>query len=285
MKIIRFLDPENNVHYGLPGPDDRAQRLEGNLFSGLHPTGEHLPVSKLLAPLVPTQLICIGMNYRKHAEETGGKVPEYPVVFMKSLNALQHPGDPIELPRHLRSDEVDYEVELAVVIGKDTKNIPVKRALESVLGYTCANDVSARDWQLRRSGRQWCRAKSFDTFCPLGPCLVTPDDLPDPQTLQLSTRVGGETLQDCNTRDMIFSVAEIIAFLSASTTLLAGSVILTGTPHGVGMGREPKRWLHPGETVEVSIDSIGTLSNPVIEEPLSATERVNHNHKRNKKNS
>jgi len=189
------------------------------------------------------------------------------VLFMKSPGAVQNPGDPILLPRHLRSDQVDYECELAVVIGRRCKNVSRDRALDHVLGYTCANDVSARDWQGKWGGSQWCRGKTFDTFAPLGPCLVTPDEIPDPNALAIKLVVNGETLQDWNTNDMIFPVPALIEFLSGSTTLLPGTVILTGTPHGVGFARKPPRWLHPGDRVTVAIEKIGELTNPVEEEP------------------
>jgi 2-keto-4-pentenoate hydratase/2-oxohepta-3-ene-1,7-dioic acid hydratase in catechol pathway len=272
MRIIRFLDPTNQIHFGIPGEDNKAELLQGDLFHGLKPTGQTVKVAKLLAPLEPRQILCIGLNYAEHARETKGKVPEFPVLFVKSIGSLQHPGDPIQLPRHLRSEEVDYEVELAVVIGKDAKNVAAADAYDYVLGYTVANDVSARDWQRRRSGGQWCRAKSFDTFCPLGPCLVTQDDIPDPHQLRLTTEVDGETLQDSNTSDMIFKVPELIEFLTGSTTLPSGTVICTGTPQGVGMGRDPRRFLQPGETVSVEIESIGRLTNPIVEEQAKGTE-------------
>ena len=173
------------------------------------------------------------------------------------------------MPRRLRSEKVDYECELAVVIGRTAKNVPRENATDFILGYTCANDVSARDWQKDGGGGQWCRGKSFDTFTPLGPVLVTPGELPKPNALRIATRVNGETLQDWNTDDMIFDIPTIIEFLSASTTLLPGTVILTGTPHGVGMARTPPRWLKPGDIAEIEIESIGTLRNPVVEEPVS----------------
>jgi 2-keto-4-pentenoate hydratase/2-oxohepta-3-ene-1,7-dioic acid hydratase in catechol pathway len=152
------------------------------------------------------------------------------------------------------------------VIGKAARNVKRENATEYILGYTCANDVSARDWQKEGGGGQWCRGKTFDTFCPLGPVLVTPDELPNPNALRITTRINGETMQDWNTNDMIFDIPTLIEFLSASTTLLPGTVIITGTPHGVGMAREPKRWLQPGEVVEVEIEGIGILRNPVREE-------------------
>jgi len=267
MKWIRYIDEDGRLQHGqLVG--DRAWRAEGDPFLGGFPTEEPARIMQLLAPIDPAAILCIGLNYRKHAEETGAELPEYPVLFMKNPAALQHPNRPIFLPRHLRSDKVDYEVELAVVIGRAARNVPVGDALDFVAGFTCANDVSARDWQKHAGGGQWCRGKSFDTFCPMGPCLSDREEIPDPQGLGLRTRIGAEILQDWNTADMIFTVAEIISFLSGSTTLLAGTVILTGTPHGVGMAREPKRWLQPGEEVTVEIDGIGALSNPVLEEPL-----------------
>jgi len=158
---------------------------------------------------------------------------------------------------------VDYECELAVVIGKPCKNVSRKNALQYVLGYTCGNDVSARDWQKRRSGGQWCRAKSFDTFAPLGPCLVTPDEIPNPNALRIRTLLNGEVLQENNTSDMIFDVPTLIEFLSGSTTLLPGTVIFTGTPSGVGMARTPPRYLELGDVVTVEIEKIGKLTNPV----------------------
>jgi 2-keto-4-pentenoate hydratase/2-oxohepta-3-ene-1,7-dioic acid hydratase in catechol pathway len=206
------------------------------------------------------------LNYRQHAAETKAKLPPYPVVFMKSPAAVIGPGEPIVLPRHLRSDQVDYECELAVVIGKPCKNVSRQHALEYVAGYTCANDVSARDWQRQWGGSQWCRGKTFDTFCPLGPRLVPPAELPDPGDLRIRTILNGEVMQEARTCDMIFDVPALIEFLSGSTTLRPGTVILTGTPAGVGMARTPPRWLRPGDTVTIEIEKIGALTNPVIEE-------------------
>jgi 2-keto-4-pentenoate hydratase/2-oxohepta-3-ene-1,7-dioic acid hydratase in catechol pathway len=188
------------------------------------------------------------------------------VLFFKNPASVQNPCDPIDLPRWLASAKVDYECELAVVIGRRCKNVSRANALGCVLGYTCANDVSARDWQKEGGGSQWCRGKSFDTFCPLGPVLVTPDEIANPNALRISTKVNGETLQDSSTSDMIFDVPTLIEFLSGSTTLLPGTVILTGTPSGVGMARTPPRWLRAGETVTVEIEKIGALTNPVAEE-------------------
>jgi len=196
------------------------------------------------------------------------KTPDRPVLFMKTPGTLQHPGNAIELPRFLASNKVDYECELAVVIGRACKNATRENALSYVLGYTCANDVSARDWQLEWGGGQWCRGKSFDTFTPLGPCLVTTESIPDPQRLRIATRLNGAVVQDWNTDDMIFDIRDIIVHLSGSNTLLPGTVILTGTPHGVGMAAKPPRWLQAGDIVEIEIEQIGILTNPVIAEAI-----------------
>jgi 2-keto-4-pentenoate hydratase/2-oxohepta-3-ene-1,7-dioic acid hydratase in catechol pathway len=267
MKIYRYLDRAGEIRHAGAAADGSRRRLEGDPFGAYRLTDEVADIARLLAPVAPTGIFGIGLNYRRHAEETNARIPTHPVVFMKGLNAVQDPGAPILLPRHLASDEVDYEGELAVVIGRACKNVAPERALEHVLGYTCANDVSARDWQKRHGGGQWCRGKTFDTFAPLGPCLVTADEIGDPNELTLRTVVSGEVRQTSSTRDMIFTVPELIAFLSGSTTLLPGTVILTGTPHGVGMAAVPPRWLRAGDTVAVEIERIGTLENPVALEP------------------
>lgn len=267
MKIIRYLDPAGQVHHGAEQPDGTARRIAGDIYGSFSVTAEPARVAKLLAPVAPTQILCIGLNYRQHAAETGAKPPERPILFVKGVNATQHPGDPILIPQHLRSDEVDYECELAVVIGRAAKNVSRARALEHVLGYTCCNDVSARDHQIKLGGGQWCRGKFFDTFAPLGPRLVTTDEIPDPNRLRISTRLNGATVQDSNTADMIFDVPALIEYLSGSTTLVPGTVILTGTPQGVGMAAKPTpRWLRPGDVVTIEIEGIGALTNPVANE-------------------
>ena len=266
MKLIRYENPEGHVRHGSLQPDGSALEIEGDVYGQFKVTARPAVVRKLLAPVEPVNLLCIGLNYRHHAEEGKAKIPEFPILFMKSTTAVQNPSDPIVLPRRLASDEVDYECELAVVIGKVCKNVPEARALDYVLGYTCANDVSARDWQVKRGGSQWCRGKTFDTFAPLGPCLVLRDEIPDPAALKIRTVLNGQVMQDWNTGDMIFDVPALIAFLSGSTTLLPGTVILTGTPHGVGMARKPPVWLKPGDTVTIEIDKIGALTNPVVAE-------------------
>jgi 2-keto-4-pentenoate hydratase/2-oxohepta-3-ene-1,7-dioic acid hydratase in catechol pathway len=266
MKIIRYQTKQNAIHHASLQSDGSAREVNGDIFGQFEVTGKIVKPQKLLAPLAPVNLLCIGLNYRRHAEEGKSPIPEHPVVFMKATTAVQNPGDPIVLPRHLRSNEVDYECELAVVIGKRCKNVSRENALDYVLGYTCANDVSARDWQIKWGGSQWCRGKTFDTFAPLGPCIVLKDEIPDPAKLKIKTILNGEVLQDWRTDDMIFDVPTLIAFLSGSTTLLPGTVILTGTPHGIGFFRKPPVFLKPGDIVSIDIDRIGALINPVVAE-------------------
>ena len=266
MKIIRYENAAGETGWAEEHAAGPATRLHGDPLGGFTKTSEPADVRRLLAPIVPAAIFCIGLNYRQHAAETGATLPKFPVLFMKSPGALQHPGAPIVLPRWLASTKVDYECELAVVIGRACKNVPREEALDYVLGYTCANDVSARDWQTEGGGTQWCRGKTFDTFAPLGPRLLTRDEIPNPNALRIQTRIGTETLQDANTSDMVFDVPTLIEFLSGSTTLLPGTVILTGTPSGVGAARTPPRFLKAGEEVSIEIENIGVLTNPVIDE-------------------
>jgi 2-keto-4-pentenoate hydratase/2-oxohepta-3-ene-1,7-dioic acid hydratase in catechol pathway len=186
-----------------------------------------------LAPIIPVNVYGIGLNYRAHAEETGAAIPASPVIFMKPTTAITDPGEPIILPNACEhGPEVDYEAELAVVIGRTARDVSVASALDYVLGYTCANDISARRWQKEGGAGQWIRGKSFDGFCPLGPVLVTADEIPDPQALSVTCTLNGERVQTGHTSDMIFTIAELIAFLSRDTTLLPGTLIITGTPPG-----------------------------------------------------
>jgi len=267
MKIIRHLS-SNGPAYAALQPDGSALEITGDVFDDHQVTDTVIQPGKLLAPIQPTQILCIGLNYAKHAAESGAQVPERPVLFVKGINALQNPGDPIEIPTKLASEEVDYECELAVVIGKPCKNVSRENALDYVLGYTCANDVSARDHQIKLGGGQWCRGKFFDTFAPLGPCVVTTDEITNPNDLKIATILNGERVQDWTTSDMIFDIPAIIEYLSGSTTLVPGTVILTGTPQGVGMAAKPNPvWLKDGDSVSIEIEKIGTLTNPVINEP------------------
>jgi 2-keto-4-pentenoate hydratase/2-oxohepta-3-ene-1,7-dioic acid hydratase in catechol pathway len=263
MKIIRYADANDQIKFASLQPDGSALELDGDILGSFTVSGRKAGVKKLLAPLDPRAILCIGLNYKKHAHETKCEIPQYPILFFKNPSSVQHPNDPVLIPTALKSTKVDYEVELVIVIGKTCKNVAVSDALDYVFGYTCGNDVSARDWQKFGGGGQWCLAKTFDTFAPLGPCLVTKDEIPDPNTLTVKTILNGRVLQNSNTSDMIFSCAEIISFLSKATTLLPGTVIFTGTPEGVGMGRDPFVWMQPGDSVTVEIEKIGSLTNPV----------------------
>lgn len=207
----------------------------------------------------PGKIICVGLNYRKHAEETNAPIPEIPILFSKFNNALAAHGDSVEIPPLTK--KLDYEAELAVVIGRRAKHVPKESALEYVAGYTCANDLSARDLQLQTS--QWLSGKSGDRFCPLGPYLVTADEVGDPHALQIRTYVNGELRQNSNTKDMIFKVDELISYISSLMTLEAGDVILTGTPEGVVMGYPPEKqsYLQAGDIVTIEIEKLGRLTN------------------------
>jgi 2-keto-4-pentenoate hydratase/2-oxohepta-3-ene-1,7-dioic acid hydratase in catechol pathway len=221
--------------------------------------------TKLLAPVPdPRKIVCIGLNYRDHAAESGVPVPTEPILFSKYPTTLIGHGDQIVLPS--ASHEVDYEAELVVVIGRKGRHISRERALEYVGGYAVGHDVSARDWQLNKPGKQWMAGKTFDTFAPVGPELVTPDEVPDPQNLGIRLRLNGQTMQDSSTSQLVFGVAELIAYLSQIFTLEPGDLVFTGTPPGVGMARKPPVWLKPGDQVEVEIDRLGTLQNTVIAE-------------------
>ena len=218
---------------------------------------------ELLAPILdPPKIFGIGENYAAHAVETGSTPPENVIVFAKYSTTVIGPDAPIVLPKISR--KVDYEAELGVVIGEGGRSIPPERAFEHVAGYVPFHDVSARDYQMRTT--QWTLGKNFDTFSPMGPALVTADEIADPHDLGIRCRVGGETLQEANTGDMIFDIPTLIAELSSVMTLQTGDVIATGTPPGVGMARTPPRWLRPGDVVEVEIDGVGLLRNPVVAE-------------------
>ena len=216
----------------------------------------------LLAPIPrPGKILCLGCNYRDHAAESGMAVPSEPVIFSKAATSAIGPGQPIMLPAV--SEKVDYEVELAFVIGSPGKNIRRAEAMEHVAGYSVLNDVSARDYQSEKPAGQWFLGKSFDTFCPLGPWIVTPDEIPDPHNLDLRCVVSGRTMQSSNTSELVFGVPEIIEYVSQVLTLETGDVVATGTPAGVGFGQKPPRYLRPGDVVECTVEGIGTLTNPV----------------------
>lgn len=245
---------------GGPAAMDRARRA-----LDAAPAGNARPLASmtLRAPVPrPGKIICIGLNYRDHAAESAVAVPDYPTVFAKYASCVIGSGEAIVLPK--LSDQVDYEGELGVVIGRTARHVPESSALGYVAGYLPFNDVSARDFQHRTS--QWTIGKTFDTFGPMGPALVTADEVPDPQHLDLRVRIGDELLQSSNTGKMIFSIAQLIAYLSAVLTLEPGDVIATGTPEGVGAARTPQRFLRPGEVVRVELEALGALENPVVAE-------------------
>lgn len=275
MKLASYVW-KNETHYGVVS-DGRVYRLGSRIaeflrdplpFTSQVPNLSALPSAalgevRLLPPAPePEKIVCIGLNYRDHARESGMDIPKYPVFFAKYRNALAGPYDPIELPRV--STQVDYEAELAVVIGKGGRHIPEERALEYVAGYMALNDVSARDFQFRTP--QWIQGKTFDTFAPCGPFLVTADEVPDPHALAVRLRLNGQLMQDSNTREFIFPIPRLIAYLSDIFTFAPGDIISTGTPSGVGFSRKPPVFLKPGDVVEVEVEQVGTLRNPVVAE-------------------
>ena len=211
----------------------------------------------------PPKILCIGLNYRDHAAETGAPIPRDPVLFSKFTTALVGPEEAIVLPPVSR--KVDYEAELVLVIGRRGKNIAKEHARGYLAGFMVGHDVSARDWQLEKDGKQWLAGKTFDTFAPCGPYLVTSDDVSDPHNLGIRLRLNGQTMQDSNTKQMIFRTDDLISYVSQVVTLLPGDLIYTGTPPGVGIAREPKVWLKDGDVVEVEIDGLGVLRNSVVQ--------------------
>lgn len=267
MKIIRFMSEKNQLAYGLHDPElpDHARLIQGDIFGKVKVTSKRVKIHHFLSPVFPCNILALGLNYRKHADETKVSYPEIPIVFIKATTSVAGHMSPIILPA-AGPDNVDYEAELAVVIGKKVKNVSPSEAMDCIMGYTCANDVSARDWQIEKQKKQWARGKSFDTFCPLGPCLITRDEIPDPQNLRIRTILNGQTVQDSNTSDMIFDIPAIVSDLSRSMTLLPGTVILTGTPEGVGFTRQPPLFLQDGDTVTINIEKIGQLTNSVRRE-------------------
>ena len=219
--------------------------------------------ARLLAPVTdPQKVLCVGLNYADHARESGAAIPGEPVLFSKFPSALIGPGDTILLPSKL-TQEVDYEAELVFVIGKRGRNVPKAQAFDYVAGYTCGHDVSARDWQLGKPGGQWMLGKTFDTFAPLGPALVTRDEVRDPHNLPIRLRRNGEVLQDSNTKQFIFKIDELVAYISQVMTLEPGDLVFTGTPPGVGFARKPPVFLRDGDVTDVEIEGVGVLSNPV----------------------
>ena len=262
MKIIRHLTPAGPAYAALQ-PDGSAHEIAGDIFGDFRVTDRAITPGKLLAPVVPSNLPCIGLNYKKHAAESNSPLPKYPVLFIKNTASVQNPGDPIELPVKLPSTKVDYECELAVVIGKRCKNVSRADALDYVLGYTCANDVSARDWQTHSP--TFTMGKSFDTHGPVGPWIVTADEIADPHALKLRCLVNGEVRQESDTGQMVHNIWQQIAYLSTAFTLDSGDLLATGTPSGVGIAMQPQQFLKPGDVVRCEIDGIGAIENKVVE--------------------
>jgi 2-keto-4-pentenoate hydratase/2-oxohepta-3-ene-1,7-dioic acid hydratase in catechol pathway len=264
MKLVSFEGGFGRVE------DDRVVPMGADLVAYLGGARSQdgppraLPSVRLLAPVLwPEKIICVGLNYRDHAAESGQPVPQEPILFGKYRNSIVGPGSAIRLPK-LAATEVDYEAELAVVIGRAATRVSPAEALQHVAGYTCANDVSARD--LQRRGGQWLHGKAVDTFLPLGPWIVTADEIPDPQALRIRCLINGEVMQDSNTREMVFGAAALVSFISQTISLSPGDVISTGTPPGVGAARKPPRYLKAGDQVTVSIEGIGDLTNTVEDE-------------------
>lgn len=251
MRLLRFRHDGRIAHGIAPSGDDVVRVLAGTFFEDPVPTGLELEIAELelLAPVLPSKLVCVGKNYAAHAAEFGMKVPDEPLLFLKPSTAVIGPGDPIRLLPISR--RVDYEGELAVVIGRIARSVPAEDAYKAILGYTCANDVTLRD--LQKIDDQWARAKGFDGSCPLGPWIET--DV-DPNDVDIWTRLNGEVVQHGSTTDLAFGVATLIEYVTTFMTLLPGDVLLTGTPEGVGR-------LAPGDLVEVEVDGVGVLANPV----------------------
>jgi 2-keto-4-pentenoate hydratase/2-oxohepta-3-ene-1,7-dioic acid hydratase in catechol pathway len=251
MRLVRFRFGDRIATGAIDDGSQDIRILQGTFFEDPIPTGEQVPLDdvRLLAPVLPSKLVCVGKNYAAHAAEFGGEVPEEPLLFLKPSTAVIGPGDPIQLLPI--STRVDYEGELAVVIGRLARGVPAEDAYKYILGYTCANDVTLRD--LQHTNDQWARAKGFDGSCPLGPWVET---VLDPNDIRIETRLNGEIRQAAQTSDMVFGVAELIEYITEFMTLLPGDVLLTGTPEGVGR-------LTKGDVVEVEVDGIGTLLNPV----------------------
>lgn len=267
MRIVRFAkSATGRVLMGALRPGNETAEVLAGAFPEFSASGQVARIGRLLTPIIPTDILCIGLNYRRHAEEQKSELPRRPMLFIKSSNALSDSSEPVPLPPN--SSMVDFEAELAVVIARDAKRVSRERAFDHVFGYTIANDLSARDWQKDKDlgGGQFARGKSFDRFCPIGPAIVTRDEIPDPNGLRISLKLNGQVMQDSSTRDMIFDVPAIIESLSSTLTIRAGSIILTGTPEGVGMARHPPVYLKPGDVTEIEIERLGTLVTRYIAE-------------------
>jgi 2-keto-4-pentenoate hydratase/2-oxohepta-3-ene-1,7-dioic acid hydratase in catechol pathway len=250
--------------YGSLGANNRITPIDGDLFGKWTLSSENVDFTDvhLMAPVRPPTIIGIGVNYREHATEGGRQIPKAPVIFLKSNTSVTDPGQPILLPK-MAPSEVDYEAELVIVIGREAHNVSEKNALDYVLGFTCGNDVTARDCQ-RRLDVQWARGKSFDTFAPLGPWI---ENGIDGDKCNIQCRLNGKIMQASNTSDLIFNTRQLVSYCSKCMTLMPGTVIMTGTPSGVGFARKPPVFLRNGDVVEVEIEGIGVLKNQVQNEP------------------
>jgi len=241
--------------------DDARPQIEGLLKNAMADAYEDLSKVQLTAPVLkPNKILCVGLNYRDHAIESGMEIPTVPTIFNKFVTSLIGPGDRIVLPK--KSEKPDYEAEMALVIGKGGRHIAADKWQEHVFGYTILNDVSARDFQLITS--QWLMGKTFDTFCPMGPAVVTSDEVSDPHNLDIKMTIGGEVLQNSNTKHLIFRIPDLIAYISSVCTLEPGDIISTGTPAGVGLGFKPPRWLKAGEECVITVQELGELRNPCV---------------------
>lgn len=265
MRVARFKHGNEQL-IGIVSGDAIAPA--GDCLVDPAPGGRAIPLStvELLSPVDETaKIICVGLNYADHAEESGDTIPDEPLIFAKLPNSLIGPNEAVRIPDF--SSQIDFEAELGVVIGRQTSNVKPNQAHDHVFGYTCINDISARDLQF--GDGQWTRGKSLDTFCPVGPWVVTSDEIPDPQTLGIRCRLNGEVMQDSSTERMIFNVAVLISHISRGITLNPGDLIATGTPAGVGFTRKPPRFLRHGDRVGVEIDRIGSLDNAVVSARVS----------------
>ncbi|MFM8213755.1 MAG: fumarylacetoacetate hydrolase family protein [Pirellula sp.] len=282
--IVRFKRPDGSIAWGwksqqgmqdVCGADDslptstrelivRWNELQSRIISLIKKLGPSDETLELLCPLdVPGKILCIGLNYRDHAIETNAPIPDEPIVFSKAPTSLIGPTDAIEIPSISR--EVDFEAELVVVVGERLRKTTEKQAHEAIFGYTAGNDISARDWQKGKPGKQWLLGKSFDTFAPIGPAIALASAIPDPKNLKIQSRLNGQLMQDSSTRELIFSPAMLLSYISQVLTIEPGDLLFTGTPAGVGVARNPQVFLKPGDRIEVQIESIGTLSNACIE--------------------
>lgn len=282
--IVRFKRPDGSIAWGwksqqgiqdVCGADDslptstrelivRWNELQSRIVSLIKKLGPSDEPLELLCPLdVPGKILCIGLNYRDHAIETNAPIPDEPIVFSKAPTSLIGPTDAIEIPSI--SHQVDFEAELVVVVGKRLRKSTEEQSQEAIFGYTAGNDISARDWQKGKPGKQWLLGKSFDTFAPIGPAIALASAIPDPRNLKIQSRLNGQLMQDSSTRELIFSPAMLLSYISQVMTIEPGDLLFTGTPAGVGVARNPQVFLKPGDRIEVQIESIGTLSNACIE--------------------